>query len=176
MRWLTSLFKSTNPHRQAERLVDRGLGYVREGQTAKALTIARYLHDLRHSGGFEVEAQALARDGAKDQAIAVLESGLEVAPTSWLNANLLGNYLSDQARYDEAFDAYDRAVAIPGANRALIESNRALALQRSGRPDEAREKVAAILASGVPDDDPGLFEFIEGLRSDLEMPQSLARQ
>ena len=93
----------------------RGLSYVKDGRTAKAMEVARELYSLRYSGGFEIEAQALAQDGMKDEAISVLCKGLEAAPTSWLNGNLLGNYLSDQGRYEEAFIAYEDALRPPPA-------------------------------------------------------------
>ena len=67
------------------------------------MDVANKLHAIRYSGGFEIEAQALARDGLKDEAMSVLQKGVDAASTSWLNGNLVGNCLSDQGRYDEAF-------------------------------------------------------------------------
>jgi len=122
----------------------RGLAYVKDDRTSEAMVVAKKLHSLRYSGGFEIEAQALARDGSKDEAIAVLRKRLEAAPTSWLNGNLLGNYLSDQGRYDEAFTAYEEALRTPTADRILIEANYAKALQRAGRDDDARARIAEV--------------------------------
>lgn len=99
----------------------RGLSLVKKGKTAEALRVARELHAIRYSGCFEIEAQALAREGSKEEAVKVLRKGLEVAPASWLNGNLLGNYLSDEGRYDEAFAAYEEALRTPTADRILIE-------------------------------------------------------
>ena len=140
-----------------------GLAYVKEGKTSEAMDVANKLHALRYSGGFEIEAQALARDGFKDRAITVLQKGLEAAPTSWLNGNLLGNYLSDQGRYEEAFASYEAMLRVPSADRVLIEGNYALALRRAGREDEARSKIDAILRQDLSDVDPEVREFVEGL-------------
>lgn len=141
----------------------RGLALVEKGKTGEAMGVANKLHGLRYSGGFEVEAQALARDGLKDEAILVLQKGMEAAPTSWLNGNLLGNYLSDQGRYDEAFASYEAMLKVPSADRVLIEGNYALALRRAGREAEARSKIDEILQQDLSESDPDLREFVEGL-------------
>lgn len=146
----------------------RGLAYVEEGRTSEAKDVARKLHLLRFSGAFEIEAQALASDGSKVEAITVLRRGLEAAPASWLNGNLLGNYLSDEGRYDEAFAAYEDALQTPSADRILIEANYALALQRAGRDDEARVKVAEVGALDLSKSEPSLKELIQSLVEDLK--------
>lgn len=143
--------------------MNRGLAYVKSGKSRDAMKVAKKLQALRHSGGFEIEAQALARDGLKDEAIMVLRKGLEAAPTSWLNGNLLGNYLSDQGRYDEAFASYEAMLEVPSADSVLIEGNYALALRRAGREDEARSKIDAILQQDLSDVTPEVREFVEGL-------------
>jgi len=141
----------------------RGLAYVERGKTREAMAVAKKLHALRYSGGFEIEAQALARDGLKDEAIGVLQKGLEAAPTSWLNGNLLGNYLSDQGRYDEAFASYEAMLEAPSADRVLIEGNYAVALRRAGREDEARSKIEAILRQDLSKVALEVREFVQGL-------------
>lgn len=145
----------------------RGLALVEKGETTEALAVAQELHSIRYSGGFEIEAQALAREGSKEEAIAVLRKGLEAAPTSWLNGNLLGNYLSDQGRYDEAFAAYEEALRTPTADHILIEANYALALKRAGRDEEARAKIAEVAAQDLSEAEPGLQEFVQSLADDL---------
>jgi tetratricopeptide (TPR) repeat protein len=145
----------------------RGLALVEKGNTAEALAVAGELHSIRYSGAFEVEAQALARDGSKEKAIAVLRKGLEAAPTSWLNGNLLGNYLSDQGRYEEAFVAFEEALRTPTADRVLIEANYALALLRAGRDEDARAKVATVPARDLSKAEPDTRAFFESILADL---------
>lgn len=146
-----------------------GLAYASEGRTIEAMDVAKELHWLGYSGAFEIEAQALAYEGSKDEAITVLRKGLEVAPTSWLNGNLLGNYLSDQARYDEAIAAYEDALRTPSADRILIEANYAVALQRAGRDDEARAKIAQLATHDLSKAEPGLQKFVESVSDDLNL-------
>jgi superkiller protein 3 len=169
MRRLSSISRSSSPQARAEKLLKRGLSLVRDGKTTEALAIARDLHAIRFSGAFEVEAQALDREGLKDEAIAVLRKGLEVAPLAWLNGNLLGNYLSDQGRYDEAFAAYEAAAQAPKANRILIEANYAMALRRAGRDDEARAKIAEVLKQPLSDEEDDLQTFVLSLAKNLEL-------
>ena len=146
----------------------RGLSYVKDGRTAKAMEVARELYSLRYSGGCEIEAQALAQDGMKDEAISVLRKGLEAAPTSWLNGNLLGNYLSDQGRYEEAFIAYEDALRTPMADHILIEANYAMALQRAGHDEEARAKIAMVTAQDLSKAEPDLRKFVQSVADGLK--------
>lgn len=145
----------------------RGLAFVEKGKTAQALAVAEELRSIRYSGAFEVEAQALAREGSMEEAIAVLRRGLEVAPTSWLNGNLLGNYLSDEGRDEEAFAAYEEALRSPAADRVLIEANYALALLRAGREEEARAKIAKVSADDLSKSGPDTREFFQSVFADL---------
>ena len=147
--------------------MERGLARVKDGRTSEALAIASELHSLRYSGGFEIEAQALAHDGSKEKAVAVLRKGLQAAPHSWLNGNLLGNYLSDLGRYEEAFVAYQETLRTATANPILIEANYANALQRAGREDEARAKIRKIMGSDLSDASPGLQNFVKSVADNL---------
>ncbi|HVI34322.1 tetratricopeptide repeat protein [Phenylobacterium sp.] len=145
----------------------RGLALVEQGKTAEALAAAEELRSIRYSGAFEIEAQALAREGSKEEAIAVLRKGLEAAPTSWLNGNLLGNYLSDLGRYEEAFAAYEQALREPSADRVLIEANYALALLRAGRDADARARIATVPAHDLSKAEPDTRVFFESVLADL---------
>ena len=147
----------------------RGLAYVKQGKTNEAMGVAKKLHSLHYSGGFEIEAQALASNGSKDEAITVLRKGLEAAPTSWLNGNLLGNYLSDQGRYDEAITAYEDALRTPSADHILIEANYAMAFQRAGRDDEARAKIEEVAAQDLSKAEPGLQTLVRALADGLKL-------
>lgn len=154
---------------KALELTQRGIDLVQEGRTREALAIARELHQMRFSGGFEVEAQALARDGEIEEAISVLRKGMELAPAAWLNASLLGNYLSDVGRYAEAFAAYEQALDVPAADRILIEANHAMAMQRAGKDEAARAKLQSVLAQDMSDAEPGLVRFVRKLATSLDL-------
>jgi tetratricopeptide (TPR) repeat protein len=168
MRLWTRLFRPSSAQSRADKLMKRGLAYVKKGRTSEAMKVAKELHSIHYSGGFEIEAQALARDGLKDEAITVLREGLNAAPTSWLNGNLLGNYLSDQGRFEEAFAAYEEALRTPSADHILIQANYAMALQRAGRKDDARTKIAEVAKQNLSKAEPGLKEFVESLADELK--------
>ena len=151
---------------KADELMDRAIDHLKAERADEALEVARELHSMRYSGAFEIEAQALAQQGKKLDAIAVLRKGLALAPNAWLNGNLLGNYLSDVEQYEDAFSVYEETLRTPSADRALIEGNYALALSRAGRGDEARSRLRSISDEDLEAAGPGLRDFIEGLASD----------
>ncbi len=146
----------------------RGFAHLEAGRTADTIAISRELHALRYSGCFEIEAQALALEGAKEEAVAVLTNGLKVAPSAWLNGGLLGNYLSDLERYDEAYAAYDAALRVPDADRVYLEANHAMALHRAGRVEDARAKLQGVMAEGLSTT-PELRAFVRSLADTLEI-------
>ena len=168
MNWWTRIIRRQSQPEHADRLMKRGLSLVEKGKTTEALAVAKALHSIRYSGAFEIEAQALAREGSNEEAIAVLRKGLEVAPTSWLNGNLLGNYLSDQGRYDEALGAYEQALSTPTADHILIQANYALALQRAGREEDARAKIAEVLRQDLSAATTEVRSFALSVADDLQ--------
>jgi superkiller protein 3 len=167
MNWLKRIFGKATPQEQADQLMKRGLACVESGRTSEALAIAEELHSLRYSGAFEIKAQALASEGSKEEAVAVLREGLTIAPHGWLNGNLLGNYLSDLGRFEEAFAAYDEALLAPNADPVLIEANYAMALNRAGQDEAARTKLRAVMQQDLSTIEPDLRKFVERLADDL---------
>jgi Flp pilus assembly protein TadD len=79
---------------------------VREREFDAALEIATELEAHRYSGSFEIAALAHAGKGDLEAAVAVLRRGVATVPDAWPNWQLLGNYVSDLGRYDEAEAAY----------------------------------------------------------------------
>lgn len=112
--------------RRARRLYDEARELIDAGVFEDALTIARKLRKLSYSGAFEIEGLAYAGLARHEDAVRVLREGLAQAPHVWLNWHLLGNCLSDLSRFDEALAAFDRAAACSGADRSLIDLNRAI--------------------------------------------------
>lgn len=117
-------------HWRAERLTKRGYGFIRSGAFDQALLVALELRKLKYTSAFELEALAHAGQGDLDRAIAVLKDGVLTAPTTWINWQLLGNYLSDQGLYEEAEGAYQHALACPDAWTSSIHLNRAITAER----------------------------------------------
>jgi tetratricopeptide (TPR) repeat protein len=118
--------------RRADKLLERGHALLQEVKLDEALEIADRLRELRHSGAFEIGALARAAKGDLQEAVRVLEEGLEKAPDVWLNWQLLGNYLSDLERFPPAVAAYERALACPDVWVASVRLNQAILAQRRG--------------------------------------------
>jgi len=129
---------------ESEALMHEGFERLSDGDTEGALRIAGRLEELRHSSAFEIAALAHAQDGAPEKAVEVLERGVGLVSDVWLLWQLLGNVRSDLERFDEALEAYDRALACPGANPDSIALNRAIALDRGERLEEALAVVEAV--------------------------------
>ncbi len=100
------------------------------------LNIGAQLERERYSGAFDLAAQAYAGLGKLDEAIAVLQRGVDLAPEAWLNWQLFGNSLSDAGRYDEAA-AYRSALACERVLAGSIHLNQAILAERRGDFSEA---------------------------------------
>ncbi|MBW3622482.1 MAG: tetratricopeptide repeat protein [Armatimonadetes bacterium] len=119
--------------RTAEALMKMGFRAVEEHDYKRAKRIGKRLRDLRHTSSFEILALAYAEEGRLKKAVEALEEGVSYAPSVWRLWQLLGNYYSDQGRYDDAFNAYRSALACPQTYPASINLNIAILLSRQKR-------------------------------------------
>jgi tetratricopeptide (TPR) repeat protein len=92
---------------------------------------------MQFTAAFEIGALAHGQLGDLEAAVAVLRRGLDIAPTVWINWQLLGNDLSDLERYDEAVSAYERALECPDVRQSSIRLNQAILASRRGLHDQA---------------------------------------
>jgi tetratricopeptide (TPR) repeat protein len=152
---------------RAGKLLERGRALLRDGEIDEALRVAERLRGMRYSGGFELTALAHAARGRTEEAVRVLEEGVEAAPQAWLNWQLLGNYRSDLGRFAGAEAAYERALACPGVHPSSVRLNQAILAYRQGENPKALGLAALV-------DDPELrfhpdllamIREIHGLRS-----------
>jgi tetratricopeptide (TPR) repeat protein len=143
--------------KRCESLLQKGYARIREGQFDTALEIATQLEEQRHTGSFEIAALAHAGKGELETAVTILQRGVEVAPDVWLNWQLLGNYLSDLERYDDADAAYQRALACPGCSQDSVRLNLAVLASRRHRPEIALELLDTLR-------DPALVEHAREFR------------
>lgn len=127
-----------------EQLMQEGLDCIDRGEYDRALEIGHELCGRRFSGGFEVLAAAHLADGQPDEALRVLETGVDKAPTVWILWQMLGNCCSDMGHFERAQAAYHRALACPGGDPNSINLNRAIALHRQKRSDEAWELLQSL--------------------------------
>jgi tetratricopeptide (TPR) repeat protein len=127
----------TDTRSDVPRLYEEAMRKLDDDAYEEAIALGDCLERLGFSGAFEVIALARAGQDDLEGAVATLRRGVSVAPSVWLLWQMLGNYLSDLERADEALEAYARALGCPGADRASVHYNRALALSRAGRHADA---------------------------------------
>lgn len=130
--------------RRVEKLWTQAQELLDKADYETVLKIAEQMERDRYSGAFDLAAQAYVGLGRLDEAIQVLERGVRVAPEAWLNWELLGNYYSDDARYDAAAQAYEQALRCPNVREDCIRVNQAILLQRRGESAEALRLVESI--------------------------------
>lgn len=130
-------------------LMERGYDLLRRSSAPEALKVGKLLEQHRYSGGFEIQARALRALGRPQEAIAVLEAGVEAVPGNFLLWQYLGSCRSDTGNYEGAFAAYERARQCEHEPVSL-GYNHAEALARAGRWDEAERRLDPLLAAEAP--------------------------
>ena len=133
-----------NKANRTEQLMEEGFEALAGHDTKRALRVARELKKLRHSSNFEIMALAHVAEGKTEQAVTVLKEGVGAAPTVWRLWQLLGNCYSDLERYTECHAAYLRALQCPDAESGTIHLNRAIALEREEKHEEAIQALAQV--------------------------------
>lgn len=139
-------------------MFEKGMESYRQGNPQEALKIARQLKSYRYTGAWEIEAVALRELGDVEGAIEALRTGIERMPV-WRNGHLLGIYLSDEGRYDEALEAFDASLNMLEPEPKMTAYNRAIVLNRTGRKDEAVMLLKELISSDLPRDEPEAVEL-----------------
>jgi tetratricopeptide (TPR) repeat protein len=120
-------------------LMNQAYEHLEVEEFEEALEVARKLEELQFTAGFEIAA--LAHDGLGDleAAVRVLHRGVEAAPDCWPNWQLLGNYLSDLDRFEEAEAAYEQALECDEVWEDSLRLNQAILAGRQQRYEQALE-------------------------------------
>ncbi len=124
---------------RCEALMNQGFELLDEEDYEQALEVAGELEKLQFTAAFEIAA--LAHEGMDDvkEAVRVLHRGVEEAPDCWPIWQLLGNYLSDLERFEEAEAAYEQALDCEDVWEASVRLNQAVLAGRRERFDKALE-------------------------------------
>ena len=133
-----------SPKKTAEQLMDEGFELLESYDYEGAIRTGKKLKRMRHSSAFEILATAYAEDGDRPKAIRELEAGVEKAPDVWRLWQQLGNYYSDEKRYDDAKRAYERAVSCPDSYVDSVRLNMAIAMNRANDHEAALEILETI--------------------------------
>lgn len=141
-------------------LMDRAYELLDRNNAQEALKLGVQLEQRRYSGGFEIQARALCALHRPAEAINALERGVAAVPENASLWQFLGNCRSDSRDYAGAFRAYETALAC-GAEPVELGYNLALALSRSGRTGEARDRLESLVGTAdMAACDPRLGELI----------------
>jgi tetratricopeptide (TPR) repeat protein len=121
-----------------------------EGRYEDAKRGGELLIASQFSGGFEIVARSQNALCDVDGAVATLEAGVAKAPGVWVLWKLLADLRSEQGELESALAAYDRAAGCSPCDLPLVNFNRAIALHRGGRMDDALATLEAIDVASLP--------------------------
>lgn len=120
-----------------EELTSQGFRCLEVQDYSGALEVAAQLEDRRYTAAFEIGALAHAGQDQLEQAVELLERGVEAAPDVWLLWQLLGNYRSDLDRFDDATQAYEHALQCTDVSKPSVYLNQAILFGRLGQYKQA---------------------------------------
>jgi tetratricopeptide (TPR) repeat protein len=120
-------------------LLEQAYNLIQQGEAEQAIVVGKQLLEHKHARGFEIIALAYEQQGRSQEAIAVLKDGTSKVPNAWPLWELLGNLYSDAEEYQEAHNAYKKAMTCPNVDADSVNYNYAILLKRSGRNDEAAQ-------------------------------------
>ncbi len=158
----------------AEDLLEKGWHYVDEGQLSKAEGVGKKLVAMKFTGGVELIAVVQAERGNLEAAVDTLSSGIALKPV-WRLGHLRANYLSDLGRYDEALEAYRDCDGMFGAKPDCTALNRAIALSRADRDDEARSALQPLLSKEISDEELKAQVWAVARDLDLVPPEAISQ-
>lgn len=131
---------------KVEALIEEGRRFLESEDYDKAIAVGKKIEQECHSYAFELMALAYAAKGDLQKAIATLERGVKLAPSAWLLWQLLGNYYSDASRWDDAQQAYARALECPNADQSSINYNITMAFLRAGKTADALNNINRVIS------------------------------
>ncbi|MCX6583965.1 MAG: hypothetical protein NT166_27635 [Candidatus Aminicenantes bacterium] len=130
--------------KQCKKLTEKGYACLKENDYDGALKIAKELEELHYTASFEIAALTYAGMNNLEEAVKILEKGVDLAPDCWLNWQLLGNYRSNLGRYDEADTAYKNALECTNVRESSVHLNQAILSIRLDRYEDALKKLECI--------------------------------
>ncbi len=85
---------------------DKGIQLLQRKDFERAAKIGDELIKLSYSGGFEIKARCLYKGGKESEAIRLLERATQRYPKVWILWSYLGEYYSNEGRYQDALAAF----------------------------------------------------------------------
>ena len=155
----------------AQDLTEEAFAALEEGRGARVAEICAELRVMHYSSCFEIEALLALDQGLPARALEVLDEGLAVVPELWQLWQLRGNILSDGGQWDDALESYRQALSLDGADINSLRLNRATALWRSQKIEEALNEIARTDGSSK-DASISLYWRLQAVRISLWAEQS----
>ena len=137
---------------------------INEGELDEARKIGQDLIDAGKEYGFQVMAMADQVEENIDAALKWVEKGMMAHPDSWTLGMTKGNLYSESGKVKDAVLAYNIAARKEGADKSLIEINKAAAYANAQDFDNALNTL-----QGLKDSDKAIeaFEVKMSLLSDI---------
>lgn len=131
--------------RSSNDLLELGLKALDDGDTRKALKIARDLHRRKYTGAYELEVRCLLVDGNVEGAIEVGRLGVARAPQVHRLWYQLGIALSTGGHTEEALEAFSSAITNEYEDYDdEVRFNIAVALNNAERHEESLSRLDTI--------------------------------
>ncbi|MBN1264339.1 MAG: tetratricopeptide repeat protein [Anaerolineales bacterium] len=129
----------------AREMAELGCSSFEESNNEDILEFAQKIIKVGLPDGFEAAAMAYAEIGELDEAIKTLEQGVSRFPDYWQNWELLGNYKSDAGLFEEAAEAFHKALQCQDVWVDSVYYNYAVALARSGEFELAVDTIDKVV-------------------------------
>jgi tetratricopeptide (TPR) repeat protein len=123
--------------RVVDGLLEQAYSLIQQGDAEQAIIVGNQLLENHHARGFEIIALAYEQQGRISEAVGILREGVAKVPNAWPLWELLGNLFSDQEEFNDARNAYQKALSCPNCDADSINYNRAILMKREGKFDEA---------------------------------------
>ncbi len=129
---------------EAESLTFAAYDALENDEYERALELSAQLRAMEYSSCFVIEGLVYRQRGEFEAALERLEEATRNVPDLWILWQLKGDTLFDLERFDEAFEAFDHALALEDEDAEVFELrlNSATALWRAKRFDQALRQIA----------------------------------
>ena len=148
-----------------EVLIDEALELLEAEEPQKALKIGKKIEAEWFEKGLEIQAIAFDAMDKREKAIDILEKGTSSSPETWFLWQLLGNYYSEDGKFEKSIAAFENGLKASDADFVSLNYNYAIALSLNEDWGKSNKKILEIFSSkAFPDDvENSLYFAILGL-------------
>ncbi len=129
---------------------DKGIQLLERKDYERAAKIGDELIKLSYSGGFEIKALCLYEEGKKSEAIRLLERATQRYPKVWILWSYLGEYYSNEGRYQDALAAFHQFRS-SGGEHETAQYNIAVVYGRMEKYEQALTEIDGAFGGETPE-------------------------